>query len=303
MTRQRPGAAIVSALLTVALVASLVMTGFWQIWRGTENEAGWRQQAQARWLLAGALDWAVALLQDDGRLQPGVDHLGEAWAQARRDVSPGQSLTSGPRAAMADAPELRLSLQISDAQAKLNLLNLLEGSGLSAPWSQVFARLFALLKLPEAELERMQQALLRASAATAEAAGAQAPLMPQRAEDLHWLGLAPTTVAALRPHVTVLPGRLPVNLNTAGTEVLQAVLGDAPVALAALLARRQAQALTSVNDIGLGGPGGLTALERLSVSSNFFEMQTSVQVGSVYRLGQRVLLQRQGPVVRILWRY
>lgn len=204
---------------------------------------------------------------------------------------------------MADAPELRLSLQISDAQAKLNLLNLLEGTGLSAPWSQVFARLFALLKLPEAELERMQQALLRASAATAEAAGAQAPLMPQRAEDLHWLGLAPTTVAALRPHVTVLPGRLPVNLNTAGTEVLQAVLGDAPVALAALLARRQAQALTSVSDIGLGGPGGLTALERLSVSSNFFEMQSSVQVGSVYRLGQRVLLQRQGPVVRILWRY
>ena len=303
MKAERPGAAIVSALLTVALVAALVMAGLWHMWRGTESEAGWRQQAQARWLLGGALDWAVALLQDDGRMQPGIDHLGEPWARALRDVAPAQLLAAGQAPDLAEAPELKLSLQIADAQAKLNLLNLLEGPGLSAPWSQVFARLFALLNLPEGELELMQQGLLRASAGTGEGGPAQAPLMPQRAEDLHWLGLAPATVTALRPHVTVLPGRLPVNLNTAGTVVLQAVLGGAPVALDALLARRQAQPVTSLADIGLAGPGGLPAPDRLSVNSNFFEVQTSVQLGSSFRLGQRALLQRQGPVVRILWRY
>lgn len=303
MMRLRPGAAIVSALLTVALVASLVMTGFWHIWRGTENEASWRQQSQARWLLTGALDWAVALLQDDGRLQAGVDHLGEAWAQARHGISPSQLLATDQAPAMSDAPELRLSLQIADAQAKLNLLNLLEGTGLSTPWSQAFARLFAVLKLPEAELALMQQALLRASAATAEGAGVQAPLMPQRVEDLHWLGLSPATVAALRPHVTVLPGRLPVNLNTAGAQVLQAVLGDAPAAIDALLTRRQDRPLASVSELALGGPGGVPAPERLAVSSNFFEVQIFVEMSGAYKRGQRALLQRQGPVVRILWRY
>jgi general secretion pathway protein K len=298
-----PGAAIVAAMLTVALVAALVMTGFWYIWRSTEAEAGWRQQAQARWLLGGVLDWAMALLQDDGRLQAQVDHLGEPWAQTRRDLSPAQLLAQGEAPASAEAPDFTLSLQIADAQAKLNLLNLLEGSGLSAPWSEVFARLFAQLNLPASELDLMQQALLRASAGTGEGASGQSPLMPQRAEDLHWLGLLPATVAALRPHLTVLPGRLPVNLNTADAVVLQAVLGGGSVAMDALLARRKAQPLGSLADAGLGGPGGPAASDQLSVNSNFFEVQTSVQLGRAFRLGQRALLQRQGPVVRILWRY
>lgn len=304
MKTLRPGVAIVSALLTVALVTALAMAGFWQIWRGVENEAGWRQQAQARWLLGGALDWAVTLLQEDGRLQPGVDHLGEGWALARRDVSPSQSLAIGQEASPAQPPsDLRLSLVITDAQARLNLLNLLEGPGLSAPWSEAFARLFALLNLPESELELLRQGLLKASAGTGEGAAAQAPLMPQRAEDLHWLGLAPATVAALRPHVAVLPGRLPVNLNTADALVLQSVLGGAPVALDTLLARRQAQPFASLAEAGLAGPQGQPGQDRVSVNSSFFEVHAAVQLGSAFKLGQRALLQRQGPLVQILWRY
>jgi general secretion pathway protein K len=245
----------------------------------------------------------VAALQDDGRLQAQIDHLGEPWALIRRGLSPSQLLAQGEVPASAEAPDFTLSVQIADAQAKLNLLNLLEGTGLSAPWSEVFARLFAQLNLPASELDLMQQALLRASAGTGEGASGQAPLMPQRAEDLHWLGLLPATVAALRPHLTVLPGRLPVNLNTADAVVLQAVLGGGPVAMDALLARRKAQPLGSLADAGLGGPGGPAASDQLSVNSNFFEVQTSVQLGSSFRLGQRALLQRQGPVVQILWRY
>jgi hypothetical protein len=158
----------------------------------------------------------------------------------------------------------------------------------------VFARLFAQLNLPASELDLMQQALRRASAGTGEGASGQSPLMPQRAEDLHWLGLLPATVAALRPHLTVLPGRLPVNLNTADAVVLQAVLGGGPVAMDALLARRKAQPLGSLADAGLGGPGGPAASDQLSVNSNFFEVQTSVQLGSSFRLGQRALLQARG---------
>jgi general secretion pathway protein K len=39
--------------------------------------------------------------------------------------------------------------------------------------------------------------------------------MPQRMDQLAWLGLSPATVAALEPYVTLLPSRTQVNLNTA----------------------------------------------------------------------------------------
>jgi general secretion pathway protein K len=124
--------------------------------------------------------------------------------------------------------------------------------------------------------------------------------MPERADDLHWLGLAPATVAALRPHVTVLPGRLPVNLNTAGPTVLQAVLALPEASVQALIARRQAQPLSELGQAGLGVE---LQAERHAVSSYFFEAQLRVRLGASFTLGQRLLVQRQGAVTRILWRY
>jgi general secretion pathway protein K len=300
MKQGRRGAAIVSALLILALITTLVTAAYWQLWRSVESESASRQQAQARWLLTGASDWALALLQDDGRLAPGVDHLGEPWAQPVQDWPLGRFL--GPTQAAGNAPpdEARLSVLIGDAQAKLNLLNLLEGAAVSAPWLAAFSRLFALLALPPSELEQLTQSLVGASAGTGEGPQRPGPLMPERADDLHWLGLAPATVAALRPHVTVLPGRLPVNLNTAGPIVLQAVLELPEASVQALIARRQAEPLS---DLGQAGLGVELQPERHAVSSYFFEAQLRVRLGASFSLGQRLLVQRQGAVTRILWRY
>ena len=43
-------------------------------------------------------------------------------------------------------------------------------------------------------------------------------------EDLAWLGVDEASLAALRPWVTLLPERTPVNLNTASTQVIHAVI-------------------------------------------------------------------------------
>jgi general secretion pathway protein K len=300
MRQARRGAAIISALLILTLITTLITAAHWQIWRLVESESASRQQAQARWLLTGAVDWTLALLQDDGRLAPGVDHLGEPWARPLQDWPLGRFLGPGQSAGAAPPEEARLSVLIGDAQAKLNLLNLLEGTGVSAPWFEAFSRLFALLALPTSELEQLSQALVRASASTGEGALQPGPLMPERADDLHWLGLAPATIAALRPHVTVLPGRLPVNLNTAGPTVLQAVLALPEASVQALLARRQAQSLTELGSASLG-----VALqpERHAFSSYFFEAQVRVRLGASFTLAQRLLVQRQGALTRIVWRY
>lgn len=311
LARPARGAAILAALLTVALVAGLSAAAFWQQWRSIEVEIAQRQRLQAQWLITGAMDWSRAQVGEDGLRSPAVDHHGEAWAQPVRELPLAAFLDSraapGARpGTVAPAPdEARLSLAIVDAQGRLNVLNLLEGQALSPQWLAVFRRLFEGLGLPQAELQRLAEQMRRANLGTEGGAAdsgpreATAPLIPTRQADLTWLGLAPATVDALAPHVSLLPGRLPVNLNTAGAPVLQAVLGLGPTEVQQLMARRQAQPFASLEAAGLKAPNE----QMQAVSSHFFEVQVQLQLGqgAPLMLVEHALLQRDGRDVRTLW--
>ncbi len=303
MKKLTPGLALVSALVMAALVATLAAHSLGHRWRLMEEERATRQISQRQWLLRSALDWATQGLREDGLRSPMVDHLGEPWAQPVRELTLEQWLAGPGNPAQAAATDtttdsVRLTLSISDAQARLNVLNLLEGPGLSPVWLASFTRLFAQLGLPSQELEQLTQSLLRASAGTDSAYPGPAPLMPQRAEDLLWLGLSPASVAALRPHVVMLPGRLPVNLNTAGPTVLQAVLDLPPAAIEALIERRQARPISELMESGLNER---VDPNRHAVSSQFFEVTVRLE-SRQWALHGRALLLRQGEIVRILWR-
>ena len=50
------GAAILLAMLTVVLVATLASAALWQQWRAVEVETAERTRAQSTWVLTGALD-------------------------------------------------------------------------------------------------------------------------------------------------------------------------------------------------------------------------------------------------------
>ena len=65
--QRQGGAAILTAMLTVVLVAALASSVMWQQWRGVEVEAAQRSRSQANWVLAGALDWARLILREDAR--------------------------------------------------------------------------------------------------------------------------------------------------------------------------------------------------------------------------------------------
>jgi general secretion pathway protein K len=77
--RRQRGAAILTAMLTVVLVATLASAMLWQQWRGVEVETAQRGRVQAAWILVGALDWARLILREDAR-RGGADHLAEPWA-------------------------------------------------------------------------------------------------------------------------------------------------------------------------------------------------------------------------------
>jgi len=304
------GSALLTALLTVALVAAFASRAFWQEWRSIEVETAERGRLQATWLLDGTHDWARARLRDDALHSGAVDDGGEAWAQPvvnmpLDDFLAGSGATEdrsamddGAEKADADAPARPfVSQQLSDAQGKMNVLNLLENQALSPLWLQAFDKLFEVLKLPPEQLVALSQNLRQAS--VAQGVAAVTPLLPQQMSQLVWLGLEPATLVALQAHVTLLPSRTPVNLNSASAEVLQSLLPSFKRTDAEhVVALRLVTPFQTVADAGISD---LQSEGQYSVNSRFFELHTEISLGSG-RVAENALLQRDGRNVRTLWR-
>ena len=313
------GAALLTAMITVALVATLAAGALWRQWRGVEVEAAERARVQSAWLLSGALDWSRLILAGDLREdrqragEPPTDHLlGEAWAVPLAEARLSSFLAAGESSTDTDR-EAFLSGQIVDLHSRLNVMNLASGDPVKA--FARFERLFSLLNLPNAELGALQRNLVRAQAAmsgsaTDAAGGGDAPLLPRRFDQLSWLGLSPATLQLLRPYVTVLPteAQVPtrINLNTASAEVIYAAVPELDLAAAQRLVgtRNQAYfkdtatALASVAPPGLTPDPGWTA-----VSSSFFEVRGRLRLDQVAL--EEVSAVRRDPASRqvtTLWR-
>ena len=304
--RQR-GAALLAAMLTVTLVATLAAGALWQQWRSVEIESADRQRVQAAWILTGALDWARLILREDSG---SVDHLAEPWAVPLQEARLATFLAADQsNNAMTEtseeAQQVFLSGEITDLQSRLNVSSLVEAAVIQDKRLAAFARLFDLLGLPQAQLARMAENLRFASdISTDNRNAAQAPLLPQRVEQLVWLGLAPETVAALEPYVTVLPQATKVNLNTAPAEVLYAVISKISLADAQrLVAERERQHFRQEDDIKPLLPEGAEYDKSLvSVGSSYFEMRGRLRIEDVV-IEERSIVQRTpGREVRTLKR-
>ena len=304
--RQR-GAALLLAMLTVALVASVSAAAYWQQWRSLQFEQTARQRAQAILLLTGALDWARLILREDARAGGSVDHLAEPWAVPLQETRLSSFIASRETRADDAVLDARLSGRISDEQGKLNFRNLVETSGngvqVAAAERLSFQRLFAALGLPQAELTLLMQGLLAAYDPEA-AAGAETPLKPLRFEQLAWLGLSPSTLTRLAPHATWLPEPTPLNLNTAGALALHASLPGLDLAQAqSILAQRERRHFTATDDLRELAPeaGRQINAQRHAVTSRYFRVRGLLQLDGA-ALEQDALVVRNGIRVRVLWR-
>jgi general secretion pathway protein K len=286
MKRQR-GAALLAAMLTVTLVATFAAAALWQQWRSTEVEAAERARVQSAWILTGALDWARLLLREDG-ITGGPDHLGEPWAvplqEARlssflaADSNANAHVDTGP-----DMLEAFLSGTIVDMQSMLNVNMLVSDQAVVSDIDLLsFKRLFELLGLPPAQLDRLVENLRLALDTTgAGRSSGNAPLLPQRVEELVWLGLPASTVAALQPYVTVLPARTgtPVNLNTAPAEVIYASVKELSLAdaqrLVAARERTPFRSLTEAQQVL-----GTSSIEQshVGIATTYFEVRARLRL-------------------------
>ena len=302
--RRQHGAALLAAMLTVTLVATLAASALWQQWRSVEVESAERVRIQSAWILIGALDWSRLILIEDGRAG-GADHLAEPWAVPLEEARLSTFLAADRNVAQIDdaggGEEAFLSGQIIDLQSRLNLANLVNSDTVNEAALAQFERLFAQLGLPLAELTTLVQALRQAQAPGNENAGA--PLMPQSPGQLGWLGLAPRTLALLAPHITLLPEPKPVNLNTAGAEVLMAAIRGLDRAGAnKIMAVRQLQHFRSVDDVQklLGSQVELSGNE-LGVASAYFEVHGRLRMGPTV-VQERSLVRRLGLEATTVWR-
>ncbi|HYF17768.1 MAG TPA: type II secretion system minor pseudopilin GspK [Ramlibacter sp.] len=306
LARQR-GAAILTAMLTVTLVATFAAAAMWQQWRAVEVEAAERGRVQSAWILTGALDWARLILREDAR-SGGADHLAEPWAVPLQEARLSTFLaadTTGATDAGTDTENVFLSGVVIDQQSLLNLSNLIEAGRVSETGLRSFQRLFELLGLPRAQLNRMAENLRFASdISTDNRSATQAAVMPQRLEQLVWLGLSPATVSALDPYVTVLPARTPVNLNTASAEVIFAAVNGISLAEAQELVARRSQApfrsISEATQVLAQHAAALTE-GTVGVSSRFFEVRGRLRLNE-WVVEERSLVQRDGLEVRTLQR-
>jgi general secretion pathway protein K len=213
------GAALLTAMIIVTLVATLASAMVWQQWRAIQVETAERARLQAAWMLSGALDWARLILREDAR-NGGADHLGEPWAVPLAEARLSTFLAVDKNNAD-DAPDVFLSGSIVDAQSHYNLRNLVDPSGKPIPEEvSTLRRLFETGGIALDMADRIANGLRDAIAG----GSAQMPLMPQTLDQLNWLGVDDDSAQRMAPYVVLLPVQTPVNLNTAPREVLAAVL-------------------------------------------------------------------------------
>ncbi|MFV0678925.1 type II secretion system minor pseudopilin GspK [Ottowia sp.] len=313
------GAALLAAMVTVALVATLATAALWRQWRGVEVEAAERARVQSAWLLTGALDWGRLLLagdrREDRKKKQYVDHLGEPWSVPLAEARLSTFLAAGEASTDTDRDAF-LSGQVTDLQSRLNVMNLLVGDGLAA--YQRFERLFNALGLRSGELATLRDNLQRADAAMQDnRTGADtsdttdALLMPRRFDQLAWLGLSADTLDILRPYVTVLPVTsgnnnnpvaVPVNLNTASALVIYAAnLSIDEAGAQRLVAQRQSQYFENVATAVAQISGMNVDATWQSVNSSYFEVRGRLRLDDV-ALEEFAVVRRSSSGVSTLWR-
>ncbi len=313
------GAALLSALLIVALVATLVSGLFWREqvrMRFLENE---RLKDQAQWLGVGAVDWARLILREDLFQTGAVDHLGEVWAVpiAR---TPLNGVLQGQGAAVAQDEDAWLAGRIVDATSRFNLTSLVDVSapggdggwvvanGINTEAVGIFARLLQGLGLDPAGAGIVAQYLLTSRPpVSATADTGLPPLVPQ--DLLHLLpGVTPSDMENLSQYLVVLRRPTPVNANTASPLLLAALLG-VDAGTANLLVQDRSQAFFTdynalITRLNQRAPRVLAISARnLNVASEYFWVVEQLHLGRV-TLRQQVLVSRrsrQGETTRVLW--
>jgi general secretion pathway protein K len=293
------GVALITAMLITALASLVAANLAWDNALDVRRTMVQLMNDQAVQVALGAESWVISILHQDLE-ESDIDHLGEIWASQL----PGFPIDGGD-----------VTGTILDLQGRFNVNNLIDDNG----------------EVEEKSLERFRR-LLQALEIDPRFAGLAADWMdrnaeasfPDGAEDSIYTGILPPYRSAnqsltsasefaalegmdrqifriLRPHITALPGRTNVNVNTATGAVLQSLDENMSASdVEGLISERESAGFADIQTAfsSLVTPDVLNTLED---KTNYFQLKVVVRIDTV-RVTLYSLLQRgpQGSVTPIL---
>jgi general secretion pathway protein K len=287
--RDQRGVAVITAILIVAIAASVATLMLAQQSAMVDQAMLITSRAQADLYARAGIDWARGVLLQDSRA---VDSLDEAWAQPIAALPVERALVSG---------------SITDEQGKFNLNNLIRDNQRSNPDIRMFQSLLGSQglapELADAVVDWIDENSDLEGPGGAEDAYYLSLPKPYRAanaamaqvEELYRVrGFNAATVAKLRPYVTALPQNTMVNVNTASQPVLRAVLPVqvASEAIAKFLQERRTKPARSRDELAQRLQQQTTAtVAAVDVKSEFFSVRVNVSQDDV-ELSTEALVQR-----------
>jgi general secretion pathway protein K len=299
--QQQRGLALITAVLVVAIVATVAMTLALgeTVWlRQAQNMA---DRAQAESLRQGALGYAAILLARDGNLPNKTDHLGELWAQPLPPLPVEDGM---------------IAFKVEDLQGLFNLNNLVRNGAPSTPDIAMFQNLLTSQKLDPGLSEALidwldQNPDVRAGGA--EDIDYLSLPQPYRAanqalssvDELRLVkGFGAAVVEKLRPYVTALPVPTPVNVNTAPEVVLAALFQNppSPAVLQSLLENRVSQPFTDTAQFSSRLPGNpLLQASLIDVKTSYFLVTIDIVYGRLQRRTVALIERPLGKPATVLW--
>jgi len=283
MTQIR-GVALITALLITALIASVAAGLAWDNALDVRRTMVMLYRDQAIQVAVGSEGWVRAILRGDAN-QSTTDHLDEIWAT---DMP--------PLPIDSEAVQGHIYGKLEDLQGRFNVNNLIDTSGkVDQAFFDQYERLLAVLGLDPA----------LAGATIDWLDPDQTETIPDGAEDPIYTGYTPayrtadryivniTELAAvagmdhlsfetLLPHVTALPERTAVNVNTATIPVLQSLGPNIDAATAeGLIQAREGGGFADIS--GTFGPlvSPELAQQGFGEVSEFFQLKAVVQIDTV----------------------
>ncbi len=303
--KHKRGVALITAMLITALTGSLAAGLAWNNALDVRRTMVLLFHEQGTQVALGAESWIRNILRDDG-IDSQTDHLGELWASEL----PGLPVDN-------DSVQGAVSGKIEDLQGRFNVNNLIDRNGKIDPVAlEQFKRLLIVLDVNP-----------RFAGLTADWIDAdQNAGFPDGAEDSIYTSMMPpyrtfnrslvnvTELMALEgmdklsfdrllPHVTALPGRTSINVNTATPAVLQSLDANMdPIAVEGLLSQREESGFQDIKAIFGTLVTDTAILDQLDGSSEFFQLKAVVQIDTVRLTYYSILLRAPngGPVTTIL---
>lgn len=324
---RQTGAAMLMAMLVVVLVAAVAAAAAWRQWTAIEVEQAERDRSQAIWLLDGALDWVRLVLMLGVEKKNYVYH-GQGWDVPLKESRLSTFLAVDKDGSTADLKEeditqAFLSGQVLDLHARLNLHSVVKRSDGKPDQAAIrqTRRLFSSLAVPDGD---RQLALLVSGLQQADSAqnssltsgqklsaeDAAKPLRPMYFQQLRWYGLTQQTLDTLEKcrcvsWIDADASDTRVNLNTADSDVLAAVLDITASEAEEIRQERSRQPFPTLADVSSRLPALKqkidAAKDYVSVDSHFFQVLGALRVNdiNIQQTAAVQILDRRGRLSRL----